>query len=112
MANNNFQLNNLQRNPKEYWFLLKYFLNNKKYPCKFVTNFLEKTELFDSFFSKQCSPINNGSTLPTHMQYLNNHISFATFSQDDIAKKIQNIGSGKGHSHDIISIVVLLSTNR
>ena len=75
---------------------------------KFVTNFLEKAKLFKSFFSKQCSLINNGSTLPTHIQYLtNNRLSSITFSQDDIAKIIQNLDSGKAHGHDNISIRML-----
>ena len=75
---------------------------------KFVTNFLEKAEPFNSFFSKQCSLINNGSTLPTHMQHLtNNHLSSITFSQDDIAKIISNLDSGKVHGHDNISIRML-----
>ena len=75
---------------------------------KFVTNFLEKAKLFNSFFSKQCSLINNGSTLPTHMKYLtNNRLSSISFSQEDIAKKIQNLDSGKAHGHDSISIRML-----
>ena len=42
------------------------------------------------------------------MQYLtNNRLSSATFSQDDIAKIIQNLDSGKAHSHDNISIRML-----
>ena len=113
MAN---KLNDLQRNSKAYWSLLKCFLNNKKIPLipplfhenKFVTNFLEKAKLFNSFFSKQCSLINNGSTLPTHMKYLtNNRLSSISFSQEDIAKKIQNLDSGKAHGHDSISIRML-----
>ena len=113
MAN---KLNDLQRNSKAYWSLLKCFLNNKKIPLipplfhenKFVTNFLERVELFNTFFSKQCSLINNGSTLPTHVQYLtNNRLSSITFSQDDIAKIIQNLDSGKAHGHDNISIRML-----
>ena len=113
MAN---KLNDLQRNSKAYWSLLKCFLNNKKIPLipplfhenKFVTNFLEKGKLFNSFFSKQCSLINNGSTLPTHMKYLtNNRLSSISFSQEDIAKKIQNLDSGKAHGHDSISIRML-----
>ena len=75
---------------------------------KFVTHFLEKAELFNSFFSKQCSLINNGSTLPAHMQYLtNNRLSSVTFSQDDIAKIIQNLDSSKAHGHDNTSIRML-----
>ena len=53
------KLNNLQRNSKAYWSLLRCLLNNKKIPLipplfyenKFVTNFLEKAEVFNSFFS-------------------------------------------------------------
>ena len=45
--------------------MLKSFHNNKRIPCippifhenRFVTNFKEKAELFNSFFSKQCSII-------------------------------------------------------
>ena len=104
MAN---KLNNLQRNSKQYWSLLKCFLNNKKIPLippqfhenKFGTNFLEKVELFSSFFSKQCSLINNVTTFPIHIQYLtNNRLSPVTFSQDDIAKIIQNLESSKARA--------------
>ena len=38
------------------------------------------------------------------MQYLNSHLSSINFSQDDIAKIIQNLGSGKAHNHGNISI--------
>ena len=74
-------------------------LNNKKirlilpllHENKIVTNFLEKTELFHSYFSKQCSLIDNRSTLLAQMQYLtNSDLASVTFSQDGIAK-IDNI---------------------
>ena len=99
------KLNNLHRNSKPYWSLLKCFLNNKKIPLipplfhenKFVTNFLEKADLFNSFFSKHCSLINNASTLPTHIQYLSNNI----------AKVIQNLDSDKAYCHDNITIRML-----
>ena len=92
------------------------FLNNKKIPLippffhenKFVTNFLKKAELFNSFFSKQRSLINNGSTLPTHVQHLtSNRLSFVTISQDNTSKIIQNLDSGKVHCQDNISIHIL-----
>ena len=42
------------------------------------------------------------------MQYLtNNGLSSVTFSQNNIAKIIQNIDSGKAHGHDNISIRML-----
>ena len=79
MAN---KLNNLQINSKQYWSLLKCLV-----------------ELFSSFFSKQCSLINNVTTFPIHIQYLtNNRLSPVTFSQDDIAKIIQNLESSKARA--------------
>ena len=49
---------------KTYWSILKTFVNGKKVPIilpllvndKFLTNFLEKDNLFSEFFSKQCQP--------------------------------------------------------
>ena len=42
------------------------------------------------------------------MQYLtNSRLSSVTFSQDDIAKLIRNVDSGKPHGHDNISIRML-----
>ena len=77
---------------------------------KFATNFLEKAELFNSFFSKLCYLIKNTSPLPTHIQCLtNNPLPSATFSLDDIAKIIQNLDSGKAHRHSHISISMLKS---
>ena len=47
--------------PKFYWSILKTFLNNKKIPCiplllhndKFITNFKEKSGIFEGIFTKQ-----------------------------------------------------------
>ena len=48
-------------------------LNSKRNPCippiihdnKFVTDFSKKADLFNSFFAKQCSIIENNSVLPS-----------------------------------------------
>ena len=87
---------------KCYWSILKTFLTNKKIPCipplihnnKFVTDFKEKSELFNSFFAKQCSLIENASTLPYEVllrtdKSLNNII----FSEEDILKVIRRLRS-------------------
>ena len=110
------KLSNVQRNSKTYWSLLNRFLNNKKIPLipplfhenKFVTDFKEKAELFNSFFAKQCSLIKNSSKLPSHLHCLtDNRLSSVRFSQDDIAKIIQNLDPNKAHGHDNISIRML-----
>ena len=63
------KLNIIQKSTKAYWALLKIVLNNRKIPVviipplfhknKFVTDFKEKAELFNSFFAKQCPVIKN-----------------------------------------------------
>ena len=82
------KLNTIQKSTKAYWALLKIFLNNRKIPVipplfhnnKFVTDFKEKAELFNSFFSKQCSLIKNGSktssstSLPNRQAFINGKI--------------------------------------
>ena len=57
-----------------YWSTLKMFLSNKKIPCilsfsqqhKYVTNFKENTEIFNSLFAEQCSLMNDSSKLPSN----------------------------------------------
>ena len=59
-------LTNTPKSSKAYWPLLKTFLRNKKIPVipplihenQFITDFKEKALLLNSFFSKQCTLIN------------------------------------------------------
>ena len=52
---------------KWYWSILKFFLNNKKIPCIppilhpniFVTDFLDKVNIFNNYFADQCSSVKN-----------------------------------------------------
>ena len=96
--------------------MLKGFLNNKKIPLippsfhenRFITDFKEKAELFNSFFAKQCSLIRNDSELPTSLTfYTNNRLSTVSFSHEDVGKIIQNLNPNKAHGHDNISIRML-----
>ena len=69
------KLNTIQKSTKAYWALLKFFLNNRKIPVippLFHNNkFLEKAELFNSFFAKQCSLIKNESKLSSSISLPN-----------------------------------------
>ena len=66
-----------------------------------MTDFKEKAELFNALFAKQCSLIKNSSKLPSHLHYLtDNRLSSVSFSQDDIAKIIQNLDPNKAHGYD------------
>ena len=110
------KLTNVSKNCKAYWSLLRRLLNNKKIPLipplfhenKFVTDFKEKAELFNSHFATQCSLMSNSSKLPSHIKYLtDNPLSFVSFPNDKIAKVIQNLDPNKAHSHDNIIIRVV-----
>ena len=78
------------------------------YENRFVTDFKKKTELFNSFFAKQCTVINNGSSLLSELLLkTDKFLSNITFSSDDILKIIQNLDSQKAHGHNRISIRML-----
>ena len=97
--------------PKTYWSVLKSFHNNKKntlYSTNFSRNFKEKAELFNSFFAKQCSIIDNGSEIPSFLHpKTDKSLSNITFTEKDIENVIQNLDSNKVHGHDMISIRML-----
>ena len=66
------KLNDPNSAPKTYWSILKSFTNGKKIPLippilvkdQLVTDFLEKANLFNEFFTQQCNTIENDSTVP------------------------------------------------
>ena len=102
--------------PKSYWSILKTFLNNKKIPCippllhngKSIIDFKEKAELFNDFFSKQCSLVNNNSKLPSVLTKKTcKSLSSVEFSTSDILKIIRNLNSNKAHGHNMISVQML-----
>ena len=103
-------------NPKTYWSVLKRFLSNRKIPCipslfhenKLVTDFSEKAEIFNFYFSKQCSLINSDSSLPCEIiKKTINSLYSVRFSTEDISQIINNLDSNKAHGHDEISIRML-----
>ena len=91
------------------------FLNTKRIPIipllfyknRFVTDF-KKLNYLTHFFAKQCTIINNGSSLPSELLHeTDKALSNITFSSDGILKIIQNLGSERAHDHDRISIRML-----
>ena len=68
------KLNNPLLQVKTYWSILKTFYNDKKIPLippvlidnKFVTDIRTKANIFNTFFAEQCTPLNNGSVLPSN----------------------------------------------
>ena len=71
ISKKNKKLSDPSISPICYWTRLKTLLNGRIIPCiaphlhdnKFITDFKEKSKIFNSLFGKQCSLIDNGSTL-------------------------------------------------
>ena len=74
------KLNNRQTSPKTYWSIIKPCYNGKKILIipslsvngKVITNFKEKPNFFNKYFSSQCNPLPNGSKLPENQTYYRN----------------------------------------
>ena len=82
--------------------LLKTLLNDRNISSipqifddnKPITNFKEKSKLFNSFFSEQSSLIDNGSTLPSLFSLITDRsLSNVVFSIEDIKKLISRLDS-------------------
>ena len=66
------KLDNLNTSAKLYWSIINNFLNNKKIPNiplvlfngTLISDFKQKANLFNPYFSSQCTPINTSSKLP------------------------------------------------
>ena len=64
--------------------------------------------MFNCFFPKQCSKINNSSEFPSNIcKKTDKHISTVTFASDDIATLIQKLDLNKDYGHDMLSIRML-----
>ena len=74
---------------------------------KFVTNFLEKANLFNEFLSKQCQPLRNNSTFPKSNRYQTKNRVNDTFANEKLLKIIQSLDVNKAHGYDGISIKML-----
>ena len=72
------KLTTIQKSTKAYWVLLKIFLDICKilvipplfHNNNFFTDFKEKAELFNSFFTKRCFLIKNKSKIPPRLYFL------------------------------------------
>ena len=93
--------------------ILKTFVNSKKIPKipplfvndNFITNFLEKANLFNEFFSKQCQPLQNNSILPKSNTYhTENRLNDITFDNEKLLRIIQSLDANKAHGYDGISV--------
>ena len=108
-------LNDKKADPKVYWTVLNYFLNNIKVRFippifsngKTITNIVDKANLFNDFFASQRTPLDNASTLPPFLMKTNKSINSINFNGDDIISIITTLDYKKAHGVDNISIRVI-----
>ena len=112
----NAKLNDPSLSNKTYWSILKTFYNGKKVPIipplfinnKFVTDFQEKANAFNSFFVKQCSPIASSSVLPEEISHMTkDRIKTICFGKSDVIKLIKALNVSNAHGHDGISVKII-----
>ena len=95
---------------------MKTVLNNKEIPCippiyhnnNYITDFKVTAQIFNDFFTKQYTLVENISKLPTNsFKRTNNLLSTLSFTKDDIAKIIKNLNLNKAYGFDMMSIRML-----
>ena len=91
---------------------MKTFANGNKIPLippllvhnKLVIDFLDKANLFNNFFAKQCTPISNNSTVLVNINFeTRERLSSLEFCVDDIVKIIRSLDQSITYGHDEIS---------
>ena len=96
---------------KTYWSILKLLLN-KEIPCipplfyqnKYLTDFKKKSKLFNRFFAKRCSIINNSNKLPFNLCKKTDKSISTIIVTSDLATLIQNLDPNKASNDNTSSI--------
>ena len=104
------KLTNPKTSSKTYWSILKTFYNGKKVPLipqlvinsKLEGDFKIKVDHFNNFFASKCTPLKNGSVLPTLLEHESEaRFSEMNFSDDQILKILRALDINKAHGHEI-----------
>ena len=74
---------------------------------KFASDFCEKANLFNNFFSSICTPIQNTSVLPPFLHSKKAGINSFYVTKEDVLRKIKKLDSSKAHGWDNISIKMI-----
>ena len=96
---------------KTYWTLINTVLNKAKIPIipplsengLFITDFTEKTQLFNDHFILQCTTIDTGSEIPQDTPRISTQIEEFAISEEKILKIIRSLNPNKAHGWDGIS---------
>ena len=112
------KLDNPNTAPKTYWSFISRFFNKRKMTAippikelglilaedKLVSDFKIRSELFNSHFAPQCTPVKNANTLPKFKYRADKRLNSFTINGNDIFLIIKNFNTDKAHRWDNISI--------
>ena len=104
------KLSDTNTTAKSYWKILNTFLNKCRLPRipplfvnnEFVMDSKEKAEHFNNFFSAQCTPFENQSTLPDFVELTDASLSSFIVTDDEIKDLLLNLDIKKAHGPDDI----------
>ena len=75
---------------------------------KIITNFKEKANLFNKYFSSQCNPLPNNSKLPENQTYITEtKLLSLDIEDEDIHQTIKTRDINNVHRHNEVSIRML-----
>ena len=106
------KLNNPKSVPKTYWSIINKFLNNKKFPIippilvnsELVSHFKQKANIFNNHFASLCTPVKNGSKLPSLSYKTEKRLTFFDIKNDDILLNIKSLNVNKARGWDQLPI--------
>ena len=110
------KLSDSKLNRRAYLGILKSFTNWKKIQIippllindQLVTNFNDRANNFDEYFSNQCSVIDNSSKLLTDQApYTTSLLSSIDVKESNILNILESLDANKAHGHDDVSIRML-----
>ena len=110
------KLGDPSRSIKTYWTTLRSLRNWKKLPNispllvnnEVITAFEATTNIFNKYFARQCTTIDNNSVLPSTLNHLTDDtLSFFNIFSEVIFPLIKNLDPNKAHGHDEISMKML-----
>ena len=71
----------------------------------FVTNIQTKANIFNKFFTEQCTPLKNSSVLQVNQFFLTqSRLNSIGFNEDEVLKILRVLNVHKAHGHNDISI--------
>ena len=97
------KLNDSYTPSKSYWKIITRTLNKCRAPKippilannKFVFDCKEKANLFNKYFTAQCTPLDNDSTLPLFVPHTPNKLDSVNVKEEDILSIIRGINPKK-----------------